>query len=314
MHEASITYDRVVFPVSFYLGLIERIKDDTRSMLLATMGERREGARRSADERGETIDLDGLGYLWNADNINHEVSTLYRTGIPVGTVGSVTSQNVTWRFDTLEEVFRELRKPFDRAEFGLRASLYGVGNLPALSVSVSNFGTSVTISADTRDRVQLLIDLFNDSAPDFTLPPPEPERPRIFLGHGGDSAWQTTERWLSQMGFEVRAYETLPHSGRTIERVLEDALDWANFALLVMTSEDQMADETAQARQNVVHELGLFQGRLGWEHAIVMLEADANEFSNIAGTNQLRFPVGDISAKHGDIMIALKERFPGLTF
>jgi predicted nucleotide-binding protein len=33
----------------------------------------------------------------------------------------------------------------------------------------------------------------------------------------------------------------------------------------------------------VIHEAGLFQGKLGFARAIVLLEQDCNEFSNIAG-------------------------------
>ncbi len=49
-----------------------------------------------------------------------------------------------------------------------------------------------------------------------------------------------------------------------------------------------------QARMNVIHEVGLFQGRLGFTKAIVLLEEGCEEFSNIHGLGQLRFPRGDI--------------------
>jgi predicted nucleotide-binding protein len=45
-----------------------------------------------------------------------------------------------------------------------------------------------------------------------------------------------------------------------------------------------------------VHEAGLFQGRLGFERAIVLLEEGCEEFSNIHGLNQLRFPKGNVRA------------------
>ena len=57
---------------------------------------------------------------------------------------------------------------------------------------------------------------------------------------------------------------------------------------------------------NVVHEVGLFQGRLGFEKAIVLLEDGCEEFSNISGIGQIRFPKGDISAKFEDIRRVLE--------
>jgi hypothetical protein len=49
----------------------------------------------------------------------------------------------------------------------------------------------------------------------------------------------------------------------------------------------------------VIHEVGLFQGKLGFERAIVLLEKSVHEFSNILGINQIRldFP-REISKKY----------------
>jgi predicted nucleotide-binding protein len=63
-----------------------------------------------------------------------------------------------------------------------------------------------------------------------------------------------------------------------------------------MTAEDEQADGTVHARQNVVHEAGLFQGRLGFKKAIILLEGGCEEFSNIEGLGQIRFPKGKIDA------------------
>ena len=57
---------------------------------------------------------------------------------------------------------------------------------------------------------------------------------------------------------------------------------------------------------NVVHEAGLFQGRLGFERAIVLLEEGCEEFSNIHSLGQLRFPKGKISATFEDVRAVLE--------
>ena len=57
---------------------------------------------------------------------------------------------------------------------------------------------------------------------------------------------------------------------------------------------------------NVIHEAGLFQGRLGFQRAIVLLEEGCEEFSNIQGLGQIRFPAGNISAAFEEIRQVLE--------
>lgn len=83
-------------------------------------------------------------------------------------------------------------------------------------------------------------------------------------------------------------------------------LDESAIAFLVMTAEDELLDGRLHARMNVIHEAGLFQGRLGFERAIVILEEGCEEFSNIQGLGQLRFPKGDIRAIFEDIRRVLE--------
>ena len=83
-------------------------------------------------------------------------------------------------------------------------------------------------------------------------------------------------------------------------------LDASCFAFIVMTAEDEHADKTKHARASVIHEVGLFQGRLGFERAIVLLEDGCEEFSNINGIGQIRFPPADIASKFEEIRRVLE--------
>jgi len=87
---------------------------------------------------------------------------------------------------------------------------------------------------------------------------------------------------------------------------LKELLDGAAFAFLLMTGEDEQMDGKFRARENAVHEVGLFQGRLGFSRAIVLLEDGCEEFSNIHGLGQIRFPKGNISAKFEEIRAVLE--------
>ncbi|SSC66217.1 unnamed protein product [Ciceribacter selenitireducens ATCC BAA-1503] len=57
---------------------------------------------------------------------------------------------------------------------------------------------------------------------------------------------------------------------------------------------------------NVVHEMGLFQGRLGFMRAIVLLEDGCEEFSNIQGLGQIRFPKGNVAAAFEEVRMVLE--------
>jgi hypothetical protein len=57
---------------------------------------------------------------------------------------------------------------------------------------------------------------------------------------------------------------------------------------------------------NVIHEAGLFQGRFGFEKAIVVLEDGCEDFSNIHGVGQIRFPQGNVAAAFEEIRQVLE--------
>jgi predicted nucleotide-binding protein len=100
--------------------------------------------------------------------------------------------------------------------------------------------------------------------------------------------------------------ERLPVAGVANIARISEMLDAAAIALLVMTGEDEQADGALQARMNVIHEAGLFQGRLGFTKAIVLLEDGCEEFGNIQGLGQIRFPTGNISAAFEDVRLVLE--------
>ena len=103
------------------------------------------------------------------------------------------------------------------------------------------------------------------------------------------------------------AYETGARAGHTIRDILQSMLERSSFALLVLTKEDETADCQMRARQNVVHETGLFQGKLGFSRAIVLLEKGTEDFSNIRGIEQVRF--NKIEETFGDVVATLKREY-----
>jgi predicted nucleotide-binding protein len=95
-------------------------------------------------------------------------------------------------------------------------------------------------------------------------------------------------------------------SGISTSERLEEMLNLASFAFLIMTAEDEHANATQHARANVIHEVGLFQGRLGARKAIILLEEGCQQFSNIHGLSHIPFPRGSISAAFEEIRRVLE--------
>jgi predicted nucleotide-binding protein len=130
---------------------------------------------------------------------------------------------------------------------------------------------------------------------------------RVFLGHGRSAAWKDLKDFIQdRLGLDWDEFNRVPVAGITNIARLSEMLENAGIAFLVMTAEDEQKDGKLHARMNVVHEAGLFQGRLGFTKAIVVLEEGCEEFSNIQGLGQLRFPAGRISAIFEDVRQVLE--------
>ena len=114
-------------------------------------------------------------------------------------------------------------------------------------------------------------------------------------------------------GYTVIAYEIGARAGHAIRDILKSMIAHSSFAVLVMTAEDKDPDDNFHARPNVIHELGLFQGYLGFDRAIALLEEGTQEFSNIHGMHQLRYDRGRIKETFGDVLATIRREVGGTT-
>jgi hypothetical protein len=129
----------------------------------------------------------------------------------------------------------------------------------------------------------------------------------VSIGHGRSLIWRELKDFVRErLGLPWDEFNRVPIAGVTNIARLAEMLDASAIAFVVMTAEDEMADGAMQARMNVVHEAGLFQGRLGFTKAIVLVEDGCTEFSNIQGLGQLRFPKGNIAAIFEDVRRVLE--------
>jgi len=83
----------------------------------------------------------------------------------------------------------------------------------------------------------------------------------IFIGHGASPLWRELKDFLKdRLSLDVDEFNRVSTAGIPTAVRLSELLDAASFAFLIMTGEDQQSDGKVRARENVVHEAGLFQG------------------------------------------------------
>lgn len=135
------------------------------------------------------------------------------------------------------------------------------------------------------------------------------DRVDIVIGHGRSPLWRELKEWLrDHYDCKIHEFNSQSIVGVSHKERLKELMDVADMAFLLMTAEDEDSSGKLQARQNVVHEVGLFQGALGFENAVVLLEENCAEFSNIAGLGQIRFLKGNVDSAFESIRQYLKDR------
>ena len=186
--------------------------------------------------------------------------------------------------------------------------IYGAGHPIIESMSLNLISANVDPSKVLAQRAKLLEQFVSEieriGTASFSQ---RSSGSRVFIGHGQSPIWRELKDFLSdRLSLPWDEFNREAVAGfSTFERI-SSMLESASFAFLIMTAEDQHSDATAHARQNVVHEVGLFQGKLGPRRAIILLEQGCQEFTNIVGLSQIRFPSGRISAAFEEIRRVLE--------
>jgi len=130
---------------------------------------------------------------------------------------------------------------------------------------------------------------------------------RVFIGHGRSPVWRELKDFLQdRLRLPWEEFNRESTAGVATTTRLEEMLAAATFALLIMTAEDEHADARLHARENVIHEVGLFQGKLGTRRAIILREEGCQVFSNIHGLTYIGFPKGMIGAAFEEIRLVLE--------
>ncbi|MGI8480902.1 MAG: TIR domain-containing protein [Chthoniobacterales bacterium] len=215
--------------------------------------------------------------------------------------------------DNEDEFFADYRKQSDEITYS--RSYYNLAKLIIHSYPSSS--VSVEVEASQWPQVLAVMEVFEENKQQSLLPELsntetddlDDEEPVIFIGHGPTNVWNELRDHLrDKHNFKLEAYEIGARAGHTIRDILESMLSTSSMAFLVMTGDDVTVTGEVHPRLNVVHEAGLFQGRLGFHRAIILLENGVTEFSNIHGVEQIRFT--NIREVFGDVVATIRREFP----
>ncbi|MCK9874545.1 PfkB family carbohydrate kinase [Frankia sp. Ag45/Mut15] len=123
----------------------------------------------------------------------------------------------------------------------------------------------------------------------------DPHPGGIFVAHGGDPQWLAVKEYLErEFAAPVHSFESGVWGSSQVSSVLEKYLNLCGTAICVLTTEDLVEHGRGFARQNVVHEVGLFQGRYGQDRVIILVEEGCRFLPDIGATPPLVFPRNSI--------------------
>ena len=107
-------------------------------------------------------------------------------------------------------------------------------------------------------RLSAFIDHLNQTGERYFIPG---KCGKVFIGHGQSAVWRELKDFLQdRLHLPWDEFNREAVAGLTTFERLSEMLSAASFAFLIMTAEDEHLDATVHARENVVHEVGLFQG------------------------------------------------------
>jgi predicted nucleotide-binding protein len=125
----------------------------------------------------------------------------------------------------------------------------------------------------------------------------------VFISHGRAKDWYTVQAFIERdLKFSTLELAQEPNLDLTVLAKLASAADECDSAVIVMTGDDKDESGEVRARENVMHEIGYFQGKYGLARVVLLHEEGVNIPSNIQGLVYIPFPKGLIEATQGALM------------
>ncbi|HOI31068.1 MAG TPA: nucleotide-binding protein [Melioribacteraceae bacterium] len=133
---------------------------------------------------------------------------------------------------------------------------------------------------------------------------------RIFISHGSSKDWMQIQNYIEKdLLIDTLELAQEPNKGRTVLQKLNEESEKCSYSVVVMTGDDIISEGEVRARENVMHEIGFFQGKYGLEKVCLLYEEGTNIPSNIHGLVYIPFPKNVVDAVFGSLSRELKVYF-----
>lgn len=247
------------------------------------------------------IDM-SLANAWLRTHVDEFGPTYVARAVALGSVDCGLRKDASLTAVDLESIWRDIR-----SDTPARAAVIASGTAAQFATSVDRWRTidkrPQPINAHVADSTSrpsplLSTTVISTSSEDTqSMATPTNSVDPVFIGHGQSLVWREIKDFVAdELKLEWDEFNRSTPTGRTAKERLEEMLNRCNFALLVLTAEDEYTSGAIGPRMNVVHEVGLFQGRLGFDKAIIVREEGCAEFSNLLGVQEIRFPTNNVKA------------------
>lgn len=132
---------------------------------------------------------------------------------------------------------------------------------------------------------------------------------KIFISYGHNElvALKVRDFIVNRLKKEPVILSEQPKEGLTIIEALEKYAEGCEFAVIILTEDDVTVDGELRGRQNVIHELGYFQGKLGRKKVILLKQKNVTLPSNISGLFYIEFDK-DIQTVFEDLRKVLEKQ------
>jgi hypothetical protein len=123
-------------------------------------------------------------------------------------------------------------------------------------------------------------------------------RGNVFIAHGSNEVVRHRVKDFIRERCDMNPIilKELASEGMTLIEMLEKYGRTADYAILILTGDDITAEGTARPRQNVIQELGWFQGALGRNRTAMLRQRGIETFSNIGGIAYLSFTGNEVES------------------